>query len=563
MTLTIVKAGSATIEQLKAAIPPSKDAEVNRKFVEGDHWQLAEGWVGPGPSPSDPDYRDVMTLVEKAFVSRNVIDEVIDRLVSAILGKEPRWTWAPDRPMKPDEEPSEAEQTLIAEVNDAITGWWNKRQAHILLKEMIYKMCFGRRCTWRLYVPSGIADAANRISATTLKDALLKLFLDIPEPENGGVWEDPETKDRVGIVIYRDATDAEHAEVTWLGDDGKTMIMILPDQPTPVANNYSGALPVFEVRLTYDFINAQMRSLQRALNMTLTLLEKGLVDNAFLERIMLGAMPPGHWEYEDQPDPSGNKIRKAYVPDKHVTGGRQTTYVQGVDYTDEKGATVLKDPSVVFRDPTDPSGTIKGASYWYASMLDEARQAHVLLNKATGASDKSREQARGDFVDSTNDPQSQAELAGAELMLCLVKMGEAIADMRGKYTKKLKPIFKCRPNYGPLTVEEREQNVSEAEKGYMADETAMALNGIDDTEAELALIQSQPRAALALSKLQAEAVKAWVDAGFTFEVALVMIGMDEAEIKKIIKRNEDTTPEVDPETQNPDGSPKKAVPDAA
>lgn len=558
LTLAAVKDGSATIEQYKSAIPPSKDVDLNRKFVDGDHWQSGDGWVGPGPVKSDPEYRTIMAVIEAAFVSRNVIDEAIDRLVSAIMGKEPRWSWVPDRPMDDDEEPTTEEQTLIAEIEDAMTQWWNKRQAHLLLKEMIYKMCFGRRGVWRLFVPMGIADSTQNVSADEFKDALLKLYLDIPEPETSGVWEDPDTRELVGIVIWKDAKDVEQCEVTWLEGE-KTMIRILPDQPTPVPNEYSGAMPVFEAHLTYEFVNAQLRSLQRALNMTLTLISKGLIDNAFLERIMLGVLPPGHWEYEDKPDENGNKIRKAYVPDRHETGGRITTYAQPVDFTDEKGVTQLTTPSVVFRDPTDPSGIIKGADFWYSAMLDEVRQAHVLLSKSVVASGKSREQARGDFIDSTNDPQAQTEGAGLELLLCLAKMGEAVCNKRGIYTGKLRPVFKCRPNYGPLTVEERLQNVNEAKDGYMADATAMALNGIDDTDAEMALIEGQPRAAIALSKLQAEAVKAWVDAGFTFEVALVMIGKDEEEIKKIMKRNEDTTVPIDPTTQNPDGSPKPPV----
>src|SRR3954469_1047795 len=118
LTIESVKDGSVTIEQLRAAIAPPEDVALNRRFVEGDHWQDAEGWVGPGPLPSDDDYGGVMLLIEKAFVSRNVIDEVIDRLVSSILGKEPRWSWVPDRPMDDDEEPTDEEQTLISEIED-------------------------------------------------------------------------------------------------------------------------------------------------------------------------------------------------------------------------------------------------------------------------------------------------------------------------------------------------------------------------------------------------------------------------------------------------------------
>jgi hypothetical protein len=70
----------------------------------------------------------------------------------------------------------------------------------------------------------------------------------------------------------------------------------------------------------------------------------------------------------------------------------------------------------------------------------------------------------------------------------------------------------------------------------------------------LALIAAQPRAALKLSTDQATAVKGWVDAGFTHEVGLHMIGLDDLEVQKIIKLNADTTvepPPVDPNAPAP------------
>jgi hypothetical protein len=496
LTFEKVKDGTATLAQLKAAVAVGQNVALNRKFIEGDHWQNGDAWPGPGPQPGDPEYAEVMRMIEKVFVSRNIIDEVTDRLMSSVVGKEPRWTWAPDRPMEPDETPKNDEQMLISEVNAAISNWWNKRQIHALLKSLIYKMLFGQRCVWRVYIPTGLAPNGS-VAASDLRAALELLYLDIPEPEAGGVWEDPETKQRVGIVVYKnDGDTTEHTEVSWVDTDGKTYIRL--DNAAPIPNDYSGALPIFEVALPSEFVSEQLRSLQRMLNMTLTLLGKGLVDNHFLERLIFGALPPGHWEYEDLPNEAGQKVRKAYIPAPHVTGGRMTSYIQGVDYETEPGKTAITTPSAVFRDPTDPGGTIKGADFWYGAMLDESRQSHVIVNQSSTIGFKSREQARGDFIDSTHDVQLQTENGGEELLRVIVKIGEAIAGQRGKYTKVLKPVFKVRPNYGPLTVEERTQNISEAKDGYMADETAMSLNGIDDTDAERAAIAAQPRAALAL-----------------------------------------------------------------
>lgn len=571
LTLTALTSPTVSIDVLRQAIPVPEGVEENRKFVEGDHWQAGKAWVGPGPRPSDPSYRDVMFIIEQAFCSKNVIDEIIDRHVSAMLGKEPRWGWEMiNPPADPEEEIPEADQTAIAELEAAVTTWWDTRQAHRLLKGMIYRMLFGKRGPWRLYVPSGLLGTNGAVTATDLPTALGKLFLDIPEPENAGIWEDPETKTRVGIVIWKDAENKDHAEVTYVDPaDNKTVIRVLPaasGQANEARNDFGGLLPMGTAELDTLWVSPQMRSLQKALNMTLTLLSKGLIDNAFLERLLLNALPPGHWEYEDDPDPeTGEKIRKAYVPDRHQTGGRQTTYVQGIDFA-EKAAdgsrkTTVKDPSVVFREPVDPIGIIRGADYWYQSLVGEARQDHVLINKESTPSGKSREQARGDFIDSTKDTEMQTEMTGRTLLLTLVTMAEVFAGKARQWTGKYKPSFKCRPQYGPLSVEERNQNIAEAKDGFMADETAMALNGRDDVDAEQALIAAQPRSTLALSKAQAEVVDLWVGATFSRETSLHLAGFSDDEIKAIMKREseaEPVEPPVDPNNPNPD--PTKPLP---
>lgn len=560
LTMASVRDGTATIDQFTGAIAPSKEMTVNRLMAEGNHWLNGDGWVGPGPLPSDPTYRDIIALIERAFVSRNVIDEVVDRLVSAILGSEPRWYWTPDRIMEDDEDPSDDEQTLMDEVNVATTQWWDSKKVHAALKRQIYRMLVMQRCVWRLYLPK--TDANGLVTASDIGEAMDAIFIDIPDPETSGVWTDPETQEKVGIVIIKlDGQQKQKVEVTFLEEDGRTTVRMLPEKEE-VTNDLGGALPIVMAEIDSPFITEQLRGLNRALNMTLTLLGKGLIDNAFLERLMLNAMPPGHWEYAATLDEAGNKVRDKYVVDRHVTGGRQTTYVQGTDYTDETGKTIMKDPEVVFREPTDPGGIIKGSDYWYGMMLDEARQSHVIVNQSSEIGFKSREQARGDFIDSSKDPQSQAEASGRALLITLVKLAEAILSKPARWTGKLKPIFKCKPQYGPLTMPERLQNMNEAKDGYMADETAMSLNGIDDVDAELALIAAQPRAQLKLSTDQAAAVKAWVDAGFTHEVGLHMIGLDKEEIKKITKLNADTTPD-DPNPNDPEANPKPAPTPAA
>jgi hypothetical protein len=143
----------------------------------------------------------------------------------------------------------------------------------------------------------------------------------------------------------------------------------------------------------------------------------------------------------------------------------------------------------------------------------------------------------GDFIDSSNDPQLEVELAGRWLITTLVAMGELIIGDPGKYTKTLKPVFKCRPFYGPLSTNDRKQNVEEAEKGFLARVTAMALNGTDDTAGEMALIQDQEGSTLGLMKAQVEVANLLYAMGFGQFAALVAAKMPEEEARKLVALN--------------------------
>lgn len=64
LSLGILTATNVGVDRLRSAIPIPAGVDLNRKFlVEGNHWQDGAGWVGPGPRPSDPTFRDIMPLI--------------------------------------------------------------------------------------------------------------------------------------------------------------------------------------------------------------------------------------------------------------------------------------------------------------------------------------------------------------------------------------------------------------------------------------------------------------------------------------------------------------------
>jgi hypothetical protein len=140
-------------------------------------------------------------------------------------------------------------------------------------------------------------------------------------------------------------------------------------------------------------------------------------------------------------------------------------------------------------------------------------------------------------------------------------MVEQMTGQIGKWTKPLKPVFKCNARYGKLSVEERNQNMLEVEKNLMSEETAMSLNSIDDVLAERAIILGQATSQLDLRKRQAEVAEIWSQF-LPRDVALQLSGLPDDEVKKIMKDVAAASVEDDPAKREvkADAAAAKAVP---
>lgn len=541
-------------------LPKNKEAAANRPYIDGDHFQRGKAWTGPGPKRNDPTYAEFLRVLEEVFIFKNVIDEGCDRLTGAVIGWEPYWAWVPRRHDTDQNKVTDAETAAIHVIEAAQTNWWNNQKVHKKMKRLCYNFLWARECCWRLYTPGGLLSDEGGVEATDLDEAFALIHLDIPEPEDATVWEHPDTKEKIGVVVFQNANGTRFVELSYLEKDKQTTIRIAPDgvagnkaEAESATNNFGGHLTIYMSSLDQALINADVRSLQRAYNATLTLLQKGITDNHFLEKYFGNALPPGHYIY-DKDDP---EKRIGYEVDIRQVGGNIDTYLQGIDVKQPEGKTDLATPSVTIRNPIDPSTTIKGAEYWYQTLLEALRQDHILINQLATPSGKSREHSRGDFVDSTKDPVMEVELAGRELMLTSACMAETFMGAEGRWTNDFVPVFYCRPNYGPLSVAERNQNVVEAEKGFLSDETVMALNGVDDVDAEEALIDGQPRKQLDLISRRAD-VLSKLELIFPREVSLFMVGYSDKEIAEITRRT-NASNSMDPnDPANPQNQPKPA-----
>jgi hypothetical protein len=550
-------------ERLGVLVVP--DYETVRAFYDGDHWQEGDGWTGPAPITSEVDttgLQETWDELERGFVSRNVILEGVDRHVGGVLGNEPEWRLVPRRPLGPTEKPTEAELNAAVEAATALTEWWNARKVHEVLRRITAVMLLGGRAPARLYVPSGrlveapsveeaattpepadTADTADTegtaaplsvapalmVPAQDLASGLDAVFLTDPDPNVAGVITDPDTMWEAGVYTYK-RDDREIIELAYLDAQAGTDAQGRPetvletidgDNRTRYPQPWGGRLPIAQVerpRLVTD----QVCQLQRTMNLALSILPKNLITGGFLERVLIDAQMPGEW----QRDPAtGNRLK--FIPGAYYTGPGTTNFVVGADIEQPDGTVTKGTPNVVWREPIDPTPTVNGERAVYRSLLEEFKQAHVLMNSDAGASGVSREQARDDFRQSLNLTAGAVNGLGRWLLETALAMAEAFAGAPGRWTDQFRVDFTCHVDTGPLSSDEQQAVMTAVDKQMIARNTGRARLGIQDVDAEQAEINAQPDAQLDLLQRQFTVMALATAQGISAADAAEALGMDE------------------------------------
>jgi hypothetical protein len=179
---------------------------------------------------------------------------------------------------------------------------------------------------------------------------------------------------------------------------------------------------MFEMRRA-ALVTPQVQQSQRALNLALTMIPRNVVTGGFLERIMLDAQMPGHWEL----DPDGQRTGPAGYASRFTRAPGTTNFLTGVEFEDEQGNTKRGTPSVHFREPVKPDASITASGAHYAAILDEVGQRHVLMAGDAAASAVARIQARFEYLNTLLLTQPEAETALSFTIETALAMAEALA----------------------------------------------------------------------------------------------------------------------------------------
>lgn len=548
-----------TIEQAKQAIALAADTleaiRVNRAFIDGDHWQSGDGWIGPWPtiveSGSDADATNVTLLqgeIEKAFTSRNALGEVVDRHVGGVVGREPRWTFVP-RELRRDDELSDAQTTARDELEALVTEWWDDFGAHEIMQAAARGMLYSDDAgvALRIFIPAGLlAPAGNgtraaRVPQGDIAAALKLIRVETVDPDVGRVIAEELTGIDVGVVVFKDETTSrESVEITYVDEGGRThLLAIAPpvnvgeNDRTDVAFDLGGRLLMAQLARK-PFISEQARQSQLALNYANTMIVRNVTTGGFLEQVLLNAKLPGHWSEVDG-------VRK-YVSDPIVRGPNTVNSFVGVETEAADGSRQVASPSVLWREPVKPDASISAKREHYEDMLNECDQAHVLIAGDAVASAVSRQQARADYRTSLQISEAPLNRAGRWMLETVLAYAEALAGAPGQWSRDWRASFACIIDTGPLTPEEITAIQGMAEKRLIASGTARELVGVADPDAEQERVDTEDGVDLARELQRAQIYKAWVDAGVAEGPAAERAGLSEEEVAALMVGFEEPEP---------------------
>lgn len=540
-----------TIQQAKERIPAlGQGAEQNLAFLRGDHWQGGDGWAGPMPQ-EDAGRTQTLTLLSKSFVARNVIGEIADNHISGVLGRSPHFNVSLRRPLEKGDEPTDDEQALIDEAAALLRGWWDSKRAvgrrhadqdairtcsvHELLQEAAVEMLATTRVGLRVIIdPDVIQRGVGESDATAIvedfngnvAEALSNLYVASVPAGQGTVYVD-ERLNSTGIYVYQQEGDegaVERAELCYLDPEGNTVIRLLgegePQQTEPL--QLGGRLTMYEMERPL-FLTEPLRSMQRSINLVLTLAARSQISGGFLERLFLNASMPGNWVFNEKTN------RMEFVADEHFKVGEATTnFIPGLPQYDPntgdfKGYTT---PSVVYRDPVPSSTFIELERALYRAMLEEAKQLHTLISGDAAASGESRIQAKDTYQNSLLLTKPQVDAAVTWMLETLLALAADLAGDPGRYDS-LKVDANAQISLGIATGEETRTTLEAMQAGALSRKTTMRRIGVEDPDAEAEELEGDMGHLLYWLGKKAEIAQLFAAIGLNEEAILDMLGISE------------------------------------
>jgi hypothetical protein len=528
-----------------------KGYTANQHFIEQhDHWQKGATWIGPQGGEDRAVQGKVLQAVERQFTPVDVLAEVLDRVVNAVLKREPDVQFVSRDPGPPPAEGS-AEADGLEDAGKAmaraIAAWWDAKSFWACAREAVRRSRWAGRGAVRLWIPPNRLrpngaeprEAGTRQLPTGLAfDAALALIeIDAPNPDRALRYQHPDTGDEA-VIVETTSEAGEQSVELWYREDTDVVARLLTGDGEEIFRLVGlGRLPVTEMRAPV-LITEPVRRQQNRLNFFESVFVRVIETGGFPERYTTNAASSGVWSKTKPADNPGAQSIEVegetyYLHEMPRTlGASVTTELVGITTRDAEGNEQLATPGVIFKDPTDPEFVIKGAAHARACILESCHQKHVALEETAQASGSAYEQARADFEDdlaSTAEPLERLVRETVEAAIALASIMSRDSGS-GTFLERFRTVVTLHVQTGPVTPERMTATSALVAQGLLSQETAMSRLGVEDVEAELARIRTGAASRAELLTKQAAAIKALTDAGASLEAAASIVGLEQDDI---------------------------------
>ena len=480
------------------------------RYILQDQWSQGDGWTGPNPTDLETGTaRDFLTLIEREFVSRNILNEVITRHRDGVLGREPRWQFIKES----------GQARLVKEAEEALTSWWDDSGIPSVLQFAVRTLMFASertassdspqpaRSPLRLHVKARSINADGRIPRRRdLNEALRDINLHAAAPYAAGILRNLDGDPIATHYTYLDTDDQHRVEVTGIARDLReagfqvpsaypdafTIVLVTDRELNPLedAAYDLGGRQLMHEMTREPLITSSAVSQQKLINKAFTMMSHNLNVAGFTERTFLNAQMPGHWVDADGERASADQGGVRFVPDPLYVGAGASNFIAGLPSVGDDGVTRYTTPSLLYRDPVPPAAftdTIREAKF---AVLEETKQLHVVLTGDGVASGASRIQAANDFVGSLEMTAVEVNRAVRWALESALALASVLMGSPRRYDG-LRPVAEARISAVQATSEDVEAAIAKLQAGLISRESAMSEVGVEDTDAELVKIASE------------------------------------------------------------------------
>ncbi len=535
-----------------------------------DFWQGGVGTLLP--TVGGKYTKNLNAVLEKRFVFRNVIKEVVGRVAGAFYGKAPNWKYQqngvdlinPNQLTSVELEKAKKDQQALLddaflEIDKALGDFWTRQNVSDQLgKAFQSRLAFGRG-SWRLYIPTkykrknattaagnepnvdnetnpeneGVseAEAGEFVQFPSIAEAIKAMRIEFIPPTQGRLLDDGgelfsivkyqvrrdwSTRDTVNVIEF---SFVDNSDRTFIGTvDEKSGISKITDANLSSPFDFAGLTTLGEFR-GMPYVTKALYKNNQLVNLALTCAGFSLVDNGFGEMVLTNV----ELETKKVMGPDGTEID---VPTDIKRGGGAVQNFVGIETVDESTGSVRREsPGVTFREPTAVTTFKDGYDLGYVACLQEAGQLYALISGDATASGESRIQALADFLLKIGPYKSEVDEQGGWL-LTVVRLWAA--QLANQQLAGYGVVYDSRVHVANLSDTEKQSVMNMRKDGVISRETERVLLGIDVPALENELVlreQAAPPQETTVEQLSEKA-----------DLALKLIGLsvDQETIYKIL-----------------------------